>query len=780
MPAPACHGGRVPSCRGYRGRVSYNVLTSGAGGAAATGPGGARTQGTRAAGTGGVEGAGVVGPGAGGAEAVGAGVGGTGAGAIGAVDPCAGGTVRPRPYFNFFASAERREPVSSPVLLVRTARRIPRSCPPLVPGTYAKALFPSSIPLFVPLPPPPESSLPKVPDPESDRARALSPPVSRLLATAATDPSFESVAASALVAELLDFADASRLDYATAHVSESAFAGPPSVGGECALGTDVLEDKQKEFECLAAVVPRFTSMLLASEGDPDAPDIPTPHSYAEAIMGPYSSQWQAAMDAKMASWKSTDTYVDEVPPTGANIVDAMWIFRVKRPSGSPPAFKARYVARGFSQRHGVDYSQTFSPTPKMTTLRVLLHVAAQRDYKLHSLYSFFAGQPARGDLAVPTTWTTLAALGFAPSTEDPLLFLRTDTSLPPFYVLVYIDDLVFATADTEARTLVLKRFGFQFSSPQPTLLSTSHLLSAPPSDESVVPSGPYPELVGCLMYLMTCTRPDLAYPLSLLACYVALGRHRKVHWDAAKRVLRYLCSTSGMGLVLRRVQLFSPVMQTPPGLTTQIRSGRHRVTPSVLVLALCRGGVPACLRFLAPSEGLEFESQCVHFGHPSAGGCQRSTGDPRLILWKGYRLVGLGGYGRTDPLLNKPFYPNGQVWRRRDYERRGGSGRQLKLLADGATGATGTRVTGATGTLATGATGTRATGVTGSAARRAAGATDSRATGATGSRATGATGSRVTGATVSRATGAAGFMAANLLQPPPLSQNSRSHPLPHP
>ncbi|CAI7894650.1 unnamed protein product [Closterium sp. NIES-53] len=52
------------------------------------------------------------------------------------------------------------------------------------------------------------------------------------------------------------------------------------------------------------------------------------------------------------------------------------------------------------------------------------------------------------------------------------------------------------------------------------------------------------------MYLMMCTRPDLAYPLSLLARYVASGRHRKVHWDAAKRVLRYLCSTSGMGLVL--------------------------------------------------------------------------------------------------------------------------------------------------------------------------------------------------------------------------------------
>ncbi|CAI7734834.1 unnamed protein product [Closterium sp. NIES-53] len=97
---------------------------------------------------------------------------------------------------------------------------------------------------------------------------------------------------------------------------------------------------------------------------------------------------------------------------------------------------------------------------------------------------------------------------------------------------------------------VLQRFGFQFSSPQPTPLSTGHSLSAPPSVESVEPSGPYPELVGCLMYVMTCTRPDLAYPLSLLARYVAPGRNRRVHWDAAKRVLRYLCSTSGMGLVL--------------------------------------------------------------------------------------------------------------------------------------------------------------------------------------------------------------------------------------
>ncbi|CAI7793286.1 unnamed protein product, partial [Closterium sp. NIES-54] len=433
-----------------------------------------------------------------------------------------------------------------------------------------------------------------------DSLRAASPAVTRLLATVVTDPSFESAAASALVYELVDFAARCRLDYAACLVAESASVCPSSVGGECALGTDVLEDRQEEFQCFAAASPHLVSTLLAPDGDPDAPDIPTPRSYAEAIEGPYSSQWQAAMDAEMASWKSIGTYVNEVPPPGANI-----------------------------SAQGVDYFQTYSPTPKMTTLQVLLHIAAHRDYELHSLdfsTAFLQGslheeiwlrrppgftgsfppgtqwslwRPVYGLRQAPCEWhdtlrTTLAALGFAPCTADPSLFLRTDTSLPPFYILVYVDDLVFATADTAGlahvkselqkrhtctdlgelcsylglqitrdraqRTItltqshmvqqVLQRFGFTYSSPQATPLSTRHSLSALPLDESVESSGPYPMLVGCLMYLMTCTRPDLAYPLSILARYVALGRHRPEHMAAAKRVLCYLCSTSGMGLVL--------------------------------------------------------------------------------------------------------------------------------------------------------------------------------------------------------------------------------------
>ncbi|CAI7788909.1 unnamed protein product [Closterium sp. NIES-54] len=392
-------------------------------GAGAAGHGGACSGGTGAAGAGGAAGVGASGAGAvatGGASGAGA-AGGTGAGGAtgvvagdpgaegtGAVSAVSGGAARPRPYYvpllqqvlglppspgpppsllspptvqsqsqlqptspqpgpsSYSGSTrgltERREPESRPVSpesrsvslvrTVRAGRSVSRPRPPPVPGTHSMKLRPSTAPRRVPLPSPPASSLPTDPDPDSDSLRAASPTVTRFLATAVTDPLFESTATSSLVAELVDFAAACRLDFATSLVAESATVSvcPPSVGG-----------------------------------DPDAPDISTPRSYAEAIEGPYSSQLQATMDAEMASWKSTGTYVDEVPPPGANIVSGMWIFRVMRPPGSPPVFKARYIARGFSQRQVVDFFQTFSPTPKMTTLWVLLHVAAQRDYELHSL-----------------------------------------------------------------------------------------------------------------------------------------------------------------------------------------------------------------------------------------------------------------------------------------------------------------------------------------------------------------------------------------------------------
>ncbi|CAI7783076.1 unnamed protein product [Closterium sp. NIES-54] len=356
---------------GAAGGVGAGVGAPGASGAAGAGAAGGVGAGVGPAGgtAGAASGTGAAGPagvgavGAGGAAGTGAATGGTGAVPVGF-----GGPARPRLYFVTLLEqvlgltpspgpapplecpqpvqsqsplqpvsplpapspyagpigglAERREPASrpaSPVRTTRTSHRAPRPRPPAVPGTHQMALRPSTAPLRIPLPSPPESSLHFLADPESDSLRAASPTVARLLSTVVTDPSFESTAASALVAELVDFAARCRLDYATRLVAESESVCPPSVGGECALSTDVLEDRQEEFQCFAAALPHLMSTLIAPERDPDAPDIPTPRSYAEAIEGPYSSQWQSAMDAEMASWKSTGTYVDEVPPHGANI-----------------------------------------------------------------------------------------------------------------------------------------------------------------------------------------------------------------------------------------------------------------------------------------------------------------------------------------------------------------------------------------------------------------------------------------------------------------------------
>ncbi|CAI7750529.1 unnamed protein product, partial [Closterium sp. NIES-53] len=281
--------------------------SGGTGAAGSTRPGAAGATGVGAAGGVGAGGSADAGTSEGaGAGATGAG-GATGGGASarspGAVPAGSGGALRPRPYFDPLLEqvlglppspgpappfecpppvrsqsllppvsplpapspytgptgglAEHRAPASRPASPARpacTSRRTSRPRPPAVPGTHQMALRPSTAPLRVPLPSPPASSLPAFPDLESDSLRAASPTVVRFLATVVTDPSLASTAASALVAEHVDFAASCRLDYAASLVAESASVCPPSVGGECALSTDVLEDRQVASDLPSIVV----------------------------------------------------------------------------------------------------------------------------------------------------------------------------------------------------------------------------------------------------------------------------------------------------------------------------------------------------------------------------------------------------------------------------------------------------------------------------------------------------------------------------------------------
>ncbi|CAI7781371.1 unnamed protein product [Closterium sp. NIES-53] len=285
------------------------------GGAGGTGSGGAVTTGAGGIGSGGVVATGARGTGSGGAVATGAG-GSRGATTQLQTSALSGLLSLPPAATEFPTRAstpERRELETRASTPVR-GRRVVRPRAPAVPGTHRMSLRPSSVPQRVVRPSPPASSLPHILDPESDLVRAASLTVTCLLAAVMIDPSFESAAASALVTELVDFAALCCLDYAASLVFDSSC--PPSVKGELALGCDIFEDRQFELECLAATTPHLAFLLLFPEGDPDALDIPTPRIYAEAITGPYSSQWQTAMDAEMASWKSTCTYVKRFPHLG--------------------------------------------------------------------------------------------------------------------------------------------------------------------------------------------------------------------------------------------------------------------------------------------------------------------------------------------------------------------------------------------------------------------------------------------------------------------------------
>ncbi|CAI7762215.1 unnamed protein product [Closterium sp. NIES-54] len=356
------------------GGAGTGGASSGGAGAGGAGAGGASSRGAGAGGAGaggassGGDGAGVAG--AGGASSGGAGARGKGTGGASFEETGAGGTTHqqrsPQPPLlqqpfppvsglqalglpsappDHSHSPTAYGPTFPPPDLALTVFSPPQSqpSPPVLPHDSTTRCPPRARPsshfydlstvLFCSSPPhaPPVSvltsplalSLTVSSHPIIDYYRAARPVVSRVLASLVTDPRASPSSVSALTAAVADFASTHHLDFATRVV-----AAPPA------------------------------------------------RPLSAGVSGEWASQWKAAMDSDLASWRSTRTYVDAVPPPRANVVDGMWLFKVKRPPGSPPVSKARYVARGSSQREGVDFFQTFAPTPKMTTPWVLLHVAA--------------------------------------------------------------------------------------------------------------------------------------------------------------------------------------------------------------------------------------------------------------------------------------------------------------------------------------------------------------------------------------------------------------------
>ncbi|MCI05130.1 retrovirus-related pol polyprotein from transposon, partial [Trifolium medium] len=108
-----------------------------------------------------------------------------------------------------------------------------------------------------------------------------------------------------------------------------------------------------------------------------------PSFYHQAVSSP---EWRKAMAEELAALEANNTWSVQPLQQGKKAVGCRWIYKVKyRADGSLDRYKARLVAQGFTQQAGIDFLDTFSPVAKLTTVRILLSLAAQKQWHFAQL-----------------------------------------------------------------------------------------------------------------------------------------------------------------------------------------------------------------------------------------------------------------------------------------------------------------------------------------------------------------------------------------------------------
>ena len=250
--------------------------------------------------------------------------------------------------------------------------------------------------------------------------------------------------------------------------------------------------------CEAAVHAYSVSIVSTS----DLGDIAIPKGYKAAVTGQWAEYWKDAITKELAGLVALRTW-DMVPtssmPPGSNTTHCHYVFDVKRKSNRAiEKFKARLVADGNTQKFGIDFDRIFSTVVKSSTIRLVIIVAAARDYNLsqidirqaylqaeltEDLYMrALPGVPAFDEKVKPLVcklnrilyglkqagreWgllfsALLVSWGFVRSTIDTCLFTYAKDKLI-LWVLVYVDDCLIVENDASLRSRFVTDLGKRF------------------------------------------------------------------------------------------------------------------------------------------------------------------------------------------------------------------------------------------------------------------------------------------------------------------------------
>lgn len=209
--------------------------------------------------------------------------------------------------------------------------------------------------------------------------------------------------------------------------------------------------------------------------------------FSEALNGPEADHWRRAMREELQSFKDNDAWEVVDKPSDGSIVQCKWVLNKKLDVNNDVRYRARLVAKGFTQRYGIDYENTFSPVVKHSTLRMLFALSVQWDMDIthldvttaflngnlkESIFMSFPegfvnksnGKVLKLKRAIyglkqsSLVWydkvkECLLNIGFKISKFEPCLFTKFSENVK-LIVTVYVDDfLIFSNCTTETDKL---------------------------------------------------------------------------------------------------------------------------------------------------------------------------------------------------------------------------------------------------------------------------------------------------------------------------------------